>query len=142
MNECNVYHSVRHLPIPERQIVHVVLSVVRGLKKRGVVSVHCIGDRRMTELNHLHRGKEGPTDVLSFAAQEGKWRGQGDDWGDIFICVPQIKRQAKVWHVPIREEFTRMLVHGLLHLLGYDHEKKHEAEKMFRLQEKYVQKWV
>lgn len=142
MNECNVYHLVRHLPVPRRQIVHVVLSIMRGLKKHGVVSVHCIGDRRMVGLNHLYRGKECPTDVLSFAAQEGKWRGQADDWGDIFICVPQIERQAKEWHVPIPEEFTRMLVHGLLHLLGYDHEKKHDAERMFHLQEKYVQKWV
>lgn len=140
MNECNVFHTVRRLPISERQIVRVVFSVLRGLKKHGVVSVHCIGDYRMTQLNRHHRGKEGTTDVLSFAAQEGKWRRERSrDWGDIFICVPQIQRQAVGWHVPVKEEFTRMLIHGLLHLVGYDHGKKRDAERMFRLQEKYVQ---
>lgn len=140
MNECNVYHSVRHLPVLERQIMRVVFSVLRGLKKHGVVSVHCIGDHRMTQLNRRHRAKEGTTDVLSFAAQEGKRLDPADvrDWGDIFVCVPQIERQAQAWNVPVKEEFTRMLIHGLLHLIGYDHEKKRDAERMFRLQEKYV----
>lgn len=136
--ECTIYARVRPL-ISEREIQRVVAHVLKAEKKSaGVVSVHIIGDKRMRTLNRLHRGKDKTTDVLSFSALEGDWTGGGDEVGDIFISVPQIVRQAKVWEVTPREEFTRMLVHGLLHSLGYDHITKAEAAVMFPRQERYV----
>jgi probable rRNA maturation factor len=99
------------------------------------VSVHMIGDRRMTTMNTQYRGKAYATDVLSFPTEDT------DDIGDIFICVPQIIRQSKKFGVTAKEECTRMLVHGVLHLLGYDHQTKHDADKMFSIQEKVVKKY-
>ncbi len=63
---------------------------------------------------------------------------QDKDWGDIFICVPQIKRQAKEYGVTYTEELIRMTVHGVLHLLGFDHEKEEDANIMFSLQDRLV----
>lgn len=136
--ECAVYARVRPL-ISERSIVEVVGYVLKREKKPdGIVSVHIIGDRRMRTLNRVHRGKDKTTDVLSFSALEGEWAGNDREVGDIFISVPQIKRQAKTWEVTPREEFVRMLVHGVLHALGYDHITKAQAAVMFPRQEKYV----
>lgn len=136
--ECVVYARVRPL-ISEREIINVVAYVLKREKKPdGVVSVSIIGDTRMRTLNRLHRGKDKTTDVLSFSSLEGGWAGLSHEVGDIFISVPQIKRQAKTWGVTPKEEFVRMLVHGLLHALGYDHMTKAEALIMFPKQEKYL----
>lgn len=105
-------------------------------KIQGEVEVNIVGDKLMKEINRKYRGKDITTDVLSFA-----WReiGDRDNLGQIFISYPQIKKQAKEYGVPIKEEFTRMLAHGLLHLVGYEHLNKKDAAKMFVLQEKIVQ---
>jgi len=90
-------------------------------------------------MNFQYRGKDRTTDVLSFGLYEGESsRAQGNELGDIFICVPQIIRQARRFSVSTKEEFIRMLVHGILHLLGYDHETSSDATRMFELQEKLL----
>lgn len=136
--ECTVYATVK-LPFGKKILEKKVEHILSSLKKsRASVSLHVIGDKKMTELNFQHRGKRKPTDVLSFATQEGESPISSDDWGDIFICLPQVKRQAKEYGISWKEEFYRMTVHGLLHLLGYDHMEAKDAKKMFALQEKFL----
>jgi probable rRNA maturation factor len=85
------------------------------------------------------------TDVLSFAWQE-EWgekfflptTNQDKHLGQVYICFEKIKIQAKEFKVSARNECTRMIVHGLLHLVGYDHMYDKEAKKMFTLQEKII----
>lgn len=146
---CQVYQSTKKSflsPALIRQVVESTLTVLN--KKNSIVSVHLIGDKRMVKLNGMYRGKRKPTDVLSFPTQEKKIKqfvlppGEVQDWGDIFLCMPQIQRQAKEFGVSAKEEGTRMLVHGTLHLFGYDHEKKIDAAIMFPLQEKLLALWV
>lgn len=138
--ECLIFSQVRQsIPISKTSIQNAVFLVLKREHRPGSISVHLIGDTAMTELNRVHRGKNRTTDVLSFAANEGKWFGpKTDELGDIFISVAQIKRQAKTWQVTAAEEFTRMLIHGTLHILGYDHIKPAEAKVMFAKQEKYL----
>lgn len=136
--ECTVYSTVK-LPFGKKLLEKKVEHIVVGLKKpRASISLHIIGDKKMKELNFQHRGKNTPTDVLSFATQEGESGIPSDDWGDIFICLPQVKRQAREYSIPWKEEFYRMTTHGILHLFGYDHMKPRDAKKMFGLQEKLL----
>jgi probable rRNA maturation factor len=79
------------------------------------LSVLFCGDRRMRGFNRRYRGKDRPTDVLSFPAAAPLL-------GDIAICVPYAARQARRLGEPVSREIDRLLVHGYLHLLGYDHE--------------------
>lgn len=138
--ECLLFFTVRRTPpISRTQIINTVYHTLRSEHIQGAISVHVIGDQKMKELNRIYRGKNKTTDVLSFAATEGKWFGkQEEDLGDIFISAAKIRKQAKVWEVSAAEEFTRMLVHGVLHILGYDHIKESEAKIMFGKQEKYL----
>ncbi|HRY36944.1 MAG TPA: rRNA maturation RNase YbeY [Candidatus Magasanikbacteria bacterium] len=101
--------------------------------------VAIIGDNEMKRLNYQYRGRNKTTDVLSFAFREDK-KIKTDFLGQIFISYQQIKKQAKEYGVPIKEEFVRMLAHGLLHLTGYDHNTKTKEKKMFEIQEKIVKK--
>jgi probable rRNA maturation factor len=107
-------------------------------KIKGEVEITIVGDKEMTELNWLYRGKNYPTDVLSFAWQEDN-KIKTKMLGQIYVCYPQIKRQAKDWGVKENEEMARMLIHGLLHLVGHDHHEKKQAKKMFKIQEGIIE---
>ncbi|MEP6769155.1 MAG: rRNA maturation RNase YbeY [Acidobacteriota bacterium] len=83
------------------------------------VSVLFCGDARMRRLNRDYRGKDRSTDVLAFPAAGGPLL------GDIVVSVPYASRQAKQRGEAASREIDRLLVHGFLHLLGYDHETDH-----------------
>lgn len=134
-----VYKTVRRpIGISVREITKTVEAVLGRTKESGEVSVHFIADKRMRTLNREYRGIDRTTDVLAFAAREGDMPMLGDDLGDLFISIPKIKKQAKEHKISFREECLRMLIHGTLHLLGYDHMKKSEAKVMFGLQEEIL----
>lgn len=133
-----IQQTVKTTGIPHRFLETTVVHVLRNLKKTGDVNLWLIGDRRMRRLNRENRGKDSSTDVLSFPLASANFVGGTEEWGDIFLCVPQIERQAKELSISYKEECTRMLIHGVLHLLGYDHVFQKEAKVMFALQEKFL----
>ncbi len=130
------YQTVHTKLLSVSDIEQIVAATQRAVKCTPAdVSIHMIGDVRMTTMNAQYRGKSYPTDVLSFPTDDAH------DRGDIFVCVPQIIRQSKQFGVTPKEECVRMLVHGVLHLLGYDHQTKSDADEMFSIQEKVVKKY-
>jgi probable rRNA maturation factor len=97
------------------------------------LSVVFIGDSLMRKLNCRYRDKDKPTDVLSF-------NGEGEDLGEIIIDYAQIKRQARKYSGSAQKELIFILVHGLLHLIGYEDETDEGAEIMQRLGEEFCEK--
>ncbi len=103
------------------------------------LSVLLCDDQQIHALNRDYRGKDRPTDVLAFALQEGEaLRGQEHMLGDIVISVQTARRQAREKGHSIRYEITFLLAHGLLHLLGYDHQTDAEERKMQKTTELLV----
>ncbi len=101
------------------------------------ISLYLVGQRRSRYLNRLYRGIDKTTDVLSFAQIEDPQPSvQPSILGDIVLNLDQIKKQAIDNHVPFKDELRFMLVHGLLHLLGYDHERDRESAKKMRNKER------
>jgi len=102
-----------------------------------VLSVVFTDDTEMRRMNRKHRGKDKTTDVLSFPLDDTTPLLQTRLLGDIVISVPTAKKQAKEYGVPLREELLRLLIHGFLHLLGYDHENvsRQKARAMERKEE-------
>jgi probable rRNA maturation factor len=97
------------------------------------VTVAFISDRAMRRLNRLWRGKVGTTDVLSFPAQQEDWEQlEGRSLGEVAISVECAKAQAKVYGLSIEHEIAQLLLHGLIHLCGYDHET--DSGEMNRLE--------
>ena len=87
------------------------------------VTIAFVSDRQMRELNHQWRGKIGTTDVLSFPAGEDEFPNpEGSNLGDVVISLEQAARQAKEHELSGDEEIAQLILHGLLHLCGYDHE--------------------
>jgi probable rRNA maturation factor len=102
------------------------------------VAITFVDEASMAQLNSTHLGKPGPTDVLSFpleeltpgAIAEHPVGGPPQNIGDIFICPTVVADNAKAVAVSFEDEMALMVVHGLLHLLGYDHIVDSEAEQM------------
>jgi probable rRNA maturation factor len=118
------------------KIAHRALEVL-GLN-RAELSIVLVSDAQIRRLNKLYRNKDKPTDVLSFPIGE-----KVEGWlilGDIVISVDTAKRQAQELGYSLEEELKRLLVHGLVHLLGYDHELGGEEEKKFFELEEFVLK--
>ena len=107
------------------------------------VSLSFVGDRAMRRLNREHRGKDRTTDVLSFPMYEPfkvpRRRSAGDPelmLGDIIISIDVAARQAAAYDAGLDAEIERLLVHGVLHLLGHDHEEPTERRRMVREERK------
>jgi len=97
----------------------------------GALGVHLVEDRRMTELNEKHLRHGGTTDVITFNYLDGNDQGTSVA-GDVFICVPEALRQASRFRDPWQSELVRYIVHGILHLRGYDDQTPAARRKMKR----------
>jgi probable rRNA maturation factor len=87
------------------------------------VTVAFVSDRAMRELNRRWRGKRGTTDVLSFPVEQEEWeQSEGRTLGDVVISVECAAKQAAENGLTLEDEIAQLILHGLLHLCGYDHQ--------------------
>ena len=102
-----------------------------------IFSVVFTNDEEIHEMNREYRGVDRITDVISFAFEDNEDLVYNDIrmLGDIFICIPQMKRQAIEYGHSEKRELAFLAVHGILHLLGYDHMNEKDEKVMFALQE-------
>jgi probable rRNA maturation factor len=100
------------------------------------LSVLFVNSRRMKVLNTLYRGIPRDTDVLSFPLMDEGFRPDESALGDIVISVPRALKQAEEFEVTFYNELLRLLIHGLLHLIGYDHEISPYQKKKMEKKEK------
>ena len=116
------------------------LAAVAPARARGEVAVALVTDAHIRKLNSQYRKKKVPTDVLSFSAQSGsrvpdpESPTPGPVLGDIVIATGVARRQARDAGHSYQTELRVLALHGLLHLLGYDHDNKTDAGRMARLE--------
>lgn len=107
----------------------------------GIFSIIFISDERMHEMNYKYRGIDRTTDVLSFALNDSvdNFEVEVEVLGDIFISIPKMIEQANEYGHSEKRELSFLSIHGLLHLLGYDHMKKEDEEVMNALQKEVLE---
>lgn len=111
-------------------LANVILDAVG--ESNAELYIELIGDHRMQRLNREYRGKNVPTDVLAFSQREAAGP-RSSLLGDVVISVHTVLRQAHERHHSADEELAVLLIHGILHLCGYDHERgEPEARRMRR----------
>ena len=116
------------------------------LKFDPIISVSLVDNEFIHEMNRDYRGIDRPTDVISFAFLDNEDRQalykskEPVCLGDIYISVDKAKEQAKEYGHSIKRELSFLFVHGLLHLLGYDHMNQADEEVMFKLQDEILPK--
>ena len=110
----------------------------------GELSVLITDDETVRELNRDHAGEDRPTDVLAFSLREGEDFPSPDGvlrLGEVIISYPTALRQAAEAGRPVEAEIDHLLVHGVLHLLGYDHAEPAEAERMREREGELLAAW-
>ena len=111
-------------------------------KKKEYLSVAFVKKKRIRELNKKYRKEDRATDVLSFSKDSYsafKIPGSIEGLGEIIICPEIIKKNAKRYNSTLKKELARVLIHGILHLLGYEHEEGgKDADKMRKKEEFYL----
>ena len=131
------------LPLPRARVGEIARRVLaaEGVRE-AMVSITFLGTRAMAALNRKHRGHRGATDVISFGFSESG-RG-GPVIGDIYIAPEVARANARRHAAGIREELARLIVHGMLHVLGYDHadDDSRVASPMWHRQERLVARVV
>lgn len=113
--------------------------------EEAALSVVITDDQKMQELNRLYLGHDCPTDVLSFPVGGGDERfvsaPEDEEYlGDLLISCPQAERQATAAGSPLRDELTLLVIHGVLHLLGYDDGDEEGHEEMWAIQDEILAK--
>jgi probable rRNA maturation factor len=123
----------RRAPVLATRLARNGRRLLRALRlAEAELSIVLVSDREMHALNRDWRGRDRPTDVLSFAQREGAGGAPDGLLGDVVISIDTARRQAHERGDTLAREGDRLLVHGLLHLLGYDHERSAEAARMHR----------
>ncbi len=97
-------------------------------------------DERIQELNNEYRGINAPTDVLSFSSEEIDPDTGNQYIGDIIISYPRAEQQALAAGHPVQNELQLLVVHGVLHLLGFDHSEEEEKQEMWSIQANILNK--
>ena len=126
----------RVLPVPAALVRRAVRAVLAGERRRASMSVTFLGREAMRQMNRVHKGYDFPTDVISFALPDPR----GGLLGDLYLCRWQAEREARRRGLPLREEILRLVIHGTLHILGWDHDDGagREASPMWVRQERYL----
>lgn len=116
------------------RIERAARAMLRAVElSRAELSIFLCGDRAIHALNRDYRSKDRPTDVLAFAMREGLGGERaGDVLGDVVISIETARRQAAAQEQPVISEVLMLLAHGLLHLLGWDHDTDTKDRRMRR----------
>lgn len=132
----SVRSRLRHTPLLLPRIKNLIQRMLSAAgESKSVLSVEFIGDQKMRRLNAQYRGLDMTTDVLAFAMREA----QGPSsplLGDVVISIPKAMKQAAEQGHSIQCELTTLLIHGILHLLGYDHERGESEARRMRQKER------
>ncbi|MBI4359318.1 MAG: rRNA maturation RNase YbeY [Candidatus Nealsonbacteria bacterium] len=133
--------SIRSRPrgFPRLDLVRQVEAILAAEKKKGAdLTLIFLGSQKMAELNLRYRQRKGPTDVLAFPADAAGPRDESKSYlGEVIICLPRVRQNARKYQENFIREFRRVLFHGVLHLLGYDHEQGRRRAILMKKKEEY-----
>ena len=109
-------------------------AALKGLRRRRVaLGLRIVGDAESAALNGRFRRKSYPTNVLSFPFEAPPGT-RSDILGDLVICAPVVRREAHTQRKPVNAHWAHLVVHGILHLRGYDHRKRQDAAVMEKME--------
>jgi probable rRNA maturation factor len=146
----SLLNKSKKIKLNERKIITLIKKTLIEINDKKLpkniseIGVTFCNDAEIKKLNLAYRNKNKPTDVLSFSFIEGLKVNSHDTYlGDVIISLDTAKKQANKFKVSLEEELLRLIVHGILHLFGYDHENVSEkkAKEMFDLQDDLVAKY-
>lgn len=140
LNKFEIYNNTNYDITEELSTLKKVLNLTlkKEKVKKATFNIIFITDTEIQKINKQYRNQDKPTDVISFALEENKKEQaflKERVLGDIYISIDRAKKQADDYNHSLKRELCFLAVHGLLHLLGYNHQTKEEEKIMFKKQE-------
>lgn len=130
LHDIDVQYALSAPGLPsEDEIRGWALAALAAHDRAAELTVRIVDEAEITALNRRYRGKDGPTNVLSFP-YEGFADVAGGLLGDVVICAPVVLAEAAQQGRPAAAHWAHLVIHGVLHLLGYDHQHAPDAERM------------
>jgi probable rRNA maturation factor len=143
-NSENIVTNLTNYQINEKDIINVSNITFKVLDiNNPVFNVVLVDEEKIREINRIYRKKDSVTDVISFAFEESDKINIDDIrfLGEIYICVKRAEEQAKEYGHSFKREICYLTVHGLLHLLGYDHIKEEDKVVMRQMEERILEEY-
>lgn len=109
-------------------------KALKGRKEEAELTIRIVESDESQSLNHQYRGKDKPTNVLSFPFEAPENLPDFPLIGDLIVCATVVEQEAKEQGKPLNNHWAHMIIHGILHLLGYDHIEEEDAEEMESLE--------
>lgn len=155
MNIIDIIDEQAYLNEPQYQMINQLLAMAQeeiGLEDEFELDISIVNNDEIHRLNREFRSIDRPTDVLSFAMEEVSEEDDLDidlkmfeeltrHLGDIIISIDKVKEQAEEYQHSVDRELGFLVVHGFLHLNGYDHQTPEEEKEMFSIQEKVLERY-
>ena len=140
--EIQIHHFVAKYSVNRRQVLLILKEVLKLLKLRQVgLTVELISNQKMIALNRATFNLNSSTDVISFPWRDFKKNPVKSEYlGDIALCLDRIKKQSAEYELSFSEELVYCLIHGVLHLNGYEDHTEPKKREMFRLQDDVFKK--
>ena len=124
--------------IRSREAINLARRVLTGERRmRAEITIVFVTNRRMTYLNREYLGHRYTTDVMSFPLSGSRAKTLE---GEVYINLDQARRQAREYNVSIRSEVARLIIHGILHLAGYDDRTRQQKVRMTRMEDLYLRR--
>ncbi len=137
--DVDVQYATDGPDLPDKsQLKHWVETALEDLQENAVLTIRIVDEDEATQLNEQWRKSQGPTNVLSFV-YEGEPEIAPNLLGDIVVCAPVVAREAKQQNKNIDAHWAHMVIHGVLHLNGFDHIKPEDADCMESLEIKILE---
>lgn len=142
MIKCNIICEKKLFDFNVKSLAKKILKCTckkLNIKTKHIVSYIFVDLTKIQEINQQYRNIDKPTDVISFAYIDGEINHQlPKELGDVFICFDKVISQAEEYGHSVLRECAFLMVHGILHLLGYDHLEKEDEKIMFQLQDEIL----
>lgn len=119
------------------QDVWRALEEITQIPQKGIINIIQVSTEEIAFLNNSYRDKEWPTDILTFSYLDSVQTEQ-DIAGEIYLCLEKIKLYAEERWVTYAEQLKYIIVHGLVHMMGYDHETEKDEKKMEQVEQKIL----
>ena len=129
------FHKVKK-KVTEDWIKQIICTILETehISYQGDITVVLVSDEYITRLNKKFLNRDRPTDVLAFPLNED------DLWGEVYISLDRAQEQSRYYQVNFRQELARLVIHGILHLLGYDDQNEKARVSMQSKEEFYLEK--
>ena len=136
INLYNKYSEEKNINI-EFDYLKIISDIEKGIDKEISISLILVDKEEIHQINKEYRGIDRPTDVISFCLEDEE---DSTYIGDIFVCIEKVYEQSEEYSHSKEREFAFLIIHGILHLLGYDHINKDDEAIMFEKQKELLKK--